>query len=462
MQKKTNIAIFGLGPASIFFCSRFLKSNITINIFEKGDKDQINKDNKIINSHGPINFFKNGNPEFINSFFGTCALWRKKGVGGKLQKFDKFDINNYNWPINYSELDYYYSEVIDELKKSVSNIDKYKNNKQFSNKFFQQLNSSFDIKISNGVLTANFSKVYDYYKKKLENSKNINIFYNSEISNLNYSFEDKKVESAEVISNSSRLKIQADNFVLSAGCINNNLILIKSFKDNLRYLEQFNIGKNLTFHPSCGIGQIIFKKKLNYNLIKDDIDYKNEQFFIQDYSKDKKLNSALAINLLFDYPKTKLSKLLFKFSKKIIGINLNLIFEHIPNLKSCINFKDVNNLSKNINIYTYFTDKNLKILEELKVDYLKKIKEFCAKNNYNFNQSINENFETNNHHHGGTVFGHNLDKYPVDKTNRLNGFKNMFINGSSVFPSSSIYGPTFTIMALSLRLADNIKKLYIN
>ena len=78
MQKKTNIAIFCLGPASIFFCSRFLNSNITINIFEKGNKDQVNKDNKIINSHGPINFFKNGNPEFANSFLELVLYGEKK------------------------------------------------------------------------------------------------------------------------------------------------------------------------------------------------------------------------------------------------------------------------------------------------------------------------------------------------------------------------------------------------
>jgi choline dehydrogenase-like flavoprotein len=46
----------------------------------------------------------------------------------------------------------------------------------------------------------------------------------------------------------------------------------------------------------------------------------------------------------------------------------------------------------------------------------------------------------------------------VDATGRVFGLHNLFIAGSAVFPTSSQANPTLTIVALALRLADEIKK----
>lgn len=460
MQNKLNIAIFGSGPASIFFCSRFFNTNVSINIYEKGGEEKITFENQIGNNKGPISFFNKENPEYVNSFFGTCSLWKTKGVGGKLQRFDKIDIENNDWPLTYNELDNYYFEVLKELDNSVKNISKFEEKKYFNSKFFKQLSNYFDLKISNGKLTTKFKKTYDYFKKKIKKSKNINIFYNSKVSNFNYSFENKTIIEADVISNNKKFKVVADNYILSTGCINNNVILLNTFKDKQNYLKHFNIGKNLSFHPSYGIGAILFKKNINYNSIKKDIDYRHEQFFLKNSTQDNVINSALALNVIFNYPKKKFENLLFKFNKTIKGFGINYNFEHKATLGNFIKLDKNYNIDKKFDIFTEISKDNQNNLEIIQNDYIKKISDFCKKNDYIFEKSINKNFETNNHHHGGTSFGHNSDKYLVDKNNRLNGFKNMFINGSSVFPSSSIHGPTFTIMALSLRLADQLKKMY--
>lgn len=44
----------------------------------------------------------------------------------------------------------------------------------------------------------------------------------------------------------------------------------------------------------------------------------------------------------------------------------------------------------------------------------------------------------------------------VDRHCRIHGMSNMYIAGSSVFPTAGATGPTFTLVALSLRLADHI------
>ena len=44
----------------------------------------------------------------------------------------------------------------------------------------------------------------------------------------------------------------------------------------------------------------------------------------------------------------------------------------------------------------------------------------------------------------------------VDSNLKMFGLSNLFISGSSVFPTSSIVNPTYTIIALSLRLGNHI------
>lgn len=46
----------------------------------------------------------------------------------------------------------------------------------------------------------------------------------------------------------------------------------------------------------------------------------------------------------------------------------------------------------------------------------------------------------------------------VDRNARVHGVSNLYIAGSSVFPTSGMANPTLTLVALSLRLADHIKR----
>ena len=43
---------------------------------------------------------------------------------------------------------------------------------------------------------------------------------------------------------------------------------------------------------------------------------------------------------------------------------------------------------------------------------------------------------------------------------RVHGVSNLFIAGSSVFPTGGTAGPTLTIVALALRLATHLRQRY--
>ena len=62
------------------------------------------------------------------------------------------------------------------------------------------------------------------------------------------------------------------------------------------------------------------------------------------------------------------------------------------------------------------------------------------------------------YHHLGTTRMHQDPKRGVvDADCRLHGVENLWVAGSSVFPTSGFANPTFTILALALRLADHLK-----
>ena len=67
------------------------------------------------------------------------------------------------------------------------------------------------------------------------------------------------------------------------------------------------------------------------------------------------------------------------------------------------------------------------------------------------------------HHMGGTRIGIDSKKSVVNTNLKLHNSKNLFIAGSSVFTTGGYANPTYTIVKLSLRLADEIgKQLKIN
>jgi choline dehydrogenase-like flavoprotein len=63
------------------------------------------------------------------------------------------------------------------------------------------------------------------------------------------------------------------------------------------------------------------------------------------------------------------------------------------------------------------------------------------------------------HHPSGTTRMHRDPSFGVvDPDGRVHGMENLFVAGSSVFPTSGYANPTLTIIALTIRLADHLKR----
>ena len=73
-----------------------------------------------------------------------------------------------------------------------------------------------------------------------------------------------------------------------------------------------------------------------------------------------------------------------------------------------------------------------------------------------------ENFSSQAHHLGTTRMSDDASKGVVDSNCKVHGISNLYIAGSSVFPTGSHANPTLTLIALTLRLANHIKRLNLS
>jgi choline dehydrogenase-like flavoprotein len=64
-----------------------------------------------------------------------------------------------------------------------------------------------------------------------------------------------------------------------------------------------------------------------------------------------------------------------------------------------------------------------------------------------------------NHPMGGTIMGQDISTSVVDTNLRLHGICNFYIASCSTFPAGGSSNPTFTLMALTLRLGEHLRKM---
>ena len=67
-------------------------------------------------------------------------------------------------------------------------------------------------------------------------------------------------------------------------------------------------------------------------------------------------------------------------------------------------------------------------------------------------------FGVSGHHIGTTRMHERPDLGVVNADCRVHDIDNLYIAGSSVFPTAGCNNPTLTVVALALRLADHLKK----
>ena len=463
IRQQNEVVIIGSGPAGISVALQLEKKGINSFIFEAGninydEQSQSLYDGKVIGDEYPDLKISR-----LRQFGGTSGHW-----GGSCLELDSYDFKK--WPITKSALDPYRQNSYEIL-----NIK--------GNFYKKSFNDDFDF------FNLNWSNVRfsEKYFEKIKKSKKISLILNCPLLMLNG--KDGIIENAEFKKNYKK-KVKAKYFVIATGGIENSRLLlwIKENNNNL-FDERLPIGKFWMDHPYHSVAEgIIFHDKFHEFLKKSKIekyfDFNcNYSFYFSPKRNFIDQSNLLNTCLLFDIrqidrefknnflnrlkclaPNVVKNKFFFEKTYKDYKFSLSLIKDQKPTIENKIilsNDKDELGIPKPILHWKRSENvrRSSRIIVERFAQFL--ISENLgrlAANQFLFNNEIYKH-ENGYHHIGGTRMGENISNSVVDKNCKVHKIQNLFVAGSSVFPTAGHAYPTLTITQLSLRLADYIYKL---
>jgi choline dehydrogenase-like flavoprotein len=447
--------IVGAGPAGITLAIKLAKKNKKILLVEGGGTEISHESQSLYEGEVVGDEYLSLDTCRLRYFGGTSNHW-----SGVCRTFDEIDFLSrpkfhlYEWPIEKSDIDKYLTEAFNILEINNIKPDKKINNWHIKKVHFEK---SPPVRFK------------DKYFDQIKNSNNIFLTLNTNC--INFETNGKLITKV-VLKNNFEKKIKSENFILSTGGIENSRILLWSneLSNGEIVKNTSSLGKYWMEHPNFDVGEAIFFGK-------DKFDYFNDFLVIEDQKKIdlgilnnrirfKRSQTSLEKNILeLSCYAPKLLKFLKLNREKICGSVIQAVWEQEPLKENKIT------LSKKLDylgvprtkLYWKKTENDLinvkKSLEVFASTFIRenigRIKIYPYVNNGNFPSSDNL---ASSHHIGGTRMSDNPNNGVVDKNCKVHGQENLYILGSSIFPTGGYTNPTLPIIQFALRLSEHLLK----
>ena len=467
------VVIFGSGPAGMSIALQFEKHKIKTLLIEAGD---------VIFNEQSQDFYK---CKIIGEDYGDMSMTRLRQLGGTsghwtgiCRPLDSYDFKT--WPINHRDLLAY--------QEGACNVLQLKNN--FKSK---KINNNFQ-HISYQKSNVRFGNFENFLKK----SKYIDLINN--LSLTNFIADGSKITGATLTTiNLEKITLMnAKNFVIACGCIENNRIMLNFKKNFPKYFtSNMPLGNYYMDHPVIEVAngiievenlkKVILFNNLGIKLLPKDYNFQasiaptnefinnNEIlnaeyiFNFSHYQNNKFLNKYIndLQKIAPNYSK-KLNKLINK--KKLLELSLSCspeqdaIFEN----KITLNKKEIDKFGINRPIIHWKKSNLMKKTQKICLENIGKF--FVEKNmgrigifDFIYDSQLYANAPNSPgiHHLGGTRMGNNENDSVVNSDLKFHNLDNLFICGGSVFRSSGHANPTLTIVQLALRLSDHLKTMLL-
>ena len=390
----------------------------------------------------------------LRQFGGTSGIW-----GGWSKPMENYNLSK--WGIEYNQLDKYSDQACKIL--SIKNIFRKSN----INKYFNQIEFQYS--------SVRFK---EKFKDHISKSAYINLFMNAQV--IQFSGEENLTKNVEFLFDGQNFKISSNFFILAAGGVENSRILLYSRIKNNLLRNNSSIGMYWMTHPWFIGGYGVLKKNelseyLGNTFINKDgplhiasSEFLNKEKKIlsgsiyMDAHENKKIVKEIIKDLLCVAPEfgKKIARSVFKKDLKCGNIFMHLEEPSNKNNKITLdeNIKDENGVPIT-NLYYKKSNETLVAAKTI----LEEFAEICRKLDLGriaISKGIDDlkNYDSLGvyHHIGGTRIGSDSKNSVVDNNLKIHGNKNLYIAGSSVFPTSGYTNPTFTIVQLSLRLGEHI------
>jgi choline dehydrogenase-like flavoprotein len=496
-----DICIIGAGAAGISIALEFMNSNYDVVLLEGGGFEYEDRIQELYDGKTTGQPYYPMKSSELHYFGGTTGHW-----GGMCAVFDPITfqkrdwVNDSGWPINQDTLLPYY-------KRAASNVDIDSNN--FDLEFWLKQDPDFiPLPLDEQVVWNKiwkFSKPTRFgikYREQIVNAKNIHLYTYANVVDITCTENLQNVKTVTI----KKFTAKAKYFILACAGIQNPRILLAANKQANKGLgnEHDLVGRFFMENAEFKSAELWLNQKSELNLymnlqprVRAELAIMPEKqaefkilngmvsFTPLDYAKqmpsyiqlwntsDPRINEEQTRKAMYKTAGSRIHRLFEKFKsseskKKHQAFQMTLRLEQSPNPLSRVtlgNQKDELGVPQaNLNwAFTPLEKKSLRKIYEIigqqageaGIGRVRLMEELWDPSDETLPVTTSGGW----HHMGTTRMSDDPKKGVVDADCKLHGMQNLFIAGSSCFTTGSAVNPTFTIVALSIRLADHVKHL---
>jgi choline dehydrogenase-like flavoprotein len=512
---KTDLCVIGTGAAGITIAAALAGSNVSVCMVESGGHER-DHETQALCAGDVVGLSRGSDPAStrFRMFGGTTCEW-----GGGCIPLDASDmevrdwIPHSGWPIVRDDLDPFYNRARDILS-----LPDY----PFFDERLALWLSRAPLEFDSALLTHAYSlgskrpQLGDVHWPRLKQSKNVIVLLHANVLELNVNASGTVVERASLQSLQGRVgSVQAQYFVIACGGIENARLLLLSNSVNKQGLgnDYDLVGRFFMDHPKGKLGCIVAhqpekltaaydprlaERRLRiYPQIALSTTLQKEQrvlngrvrpTVIEENVPDgivalRSLRCDLANGTKSDLPRD-IRRVIANFGDIIPGvrrrvlhglpavstirIDLNGFFEQAPNPDSRVSLgDDVDALGqRRVRLDWRLTELDRRTYEtalkvfSAEVDRLE-LGHVIADPWMEPAGAAFDGVEGAAHHLGTTRMSSEPRTGVVDRNCRVHDVDNLYVAGSSVFPTGGWAFPTYTIVALALRLSDMLRQRLI-
>jgi choline dehydrogenase-like flavoprotein len=516
---ETTVCIIGAGVAGITLALEMDKQGISTVLLESGGyrpddgtRDLYRGENVGI----PYTYADGSRSRFLGGSSNCWGGWCRPLDSWDFEKRDW--VKDSGWPFGLDELRPYYARTHALLKLGENNFEPAYWEAAIGRDDVKRHPLPSGLvrdTISQFSPPVRFGKVY---RAELQKSQHVRVFLNANAMNIDTDAQARDVTRIEVGTLSGqRFSVTAKVFVLATGGIENARLLLASNKIQAAGLGNGNdlVGRYFMDHPRTMVGKINFKKAWARNKLYDiKYHYQNKavsahgQYISSQFAltqkvleRERLLNARVWFYSVFRGENTKGSEALVRLKQAVLQkdqpdwnlpLDVVTMMAH-PIDTACfglarllqprpliteVKFQTIVEAEPNRDSrVTLSLQKDALGMNRVKVDWqltelvkrtfdrtVTLLAEEMQRTNV-ADVQLDEPFEgkpwpaqlEGTWHHMGTTRMHDSDKQGVvDRNCKMHGMSNLYIAGSSVFPTVGANFPTITIAALTLRLSEHI------
>lgn len=501
-----DICIVGAGTVGISIAMEWINSSYKVILLEGGGFEYDDSVQDLFKGKTTGQKYYPLKSTRLHYFGGSSQHW-----GGMCAPLDEIDfkkrnwVENSGWPIEKKDLDPFY-------KRSQSYLDL--GPYEYNLKYWRDKDPSleplpFDKKFIWNKMWQ-FSpptRFGDKYKNAIVESKNIHLYTYANVVNILTDENNSNV--SEMIIKNNQFKehrVRAKHFILACGAIQNSRLLLASNTQMKTGLGNSNdiVGRYFMEHPEISSAELWLSAPLPMHLyaLRGSNPYlPRAELAITEkkQSEFKILNGTCSFTPLIKTLYKKSNMETWQYENPVINLNnyggKYSIFERVKRKVRRMQDSRQKNISLAFQLYirleqapsplsriTLDSEKdNLGVpranlhweLSSLEKSSIRKIietignqagvndigrvklKEFLI----NRSDTSHPPYGAGWHHMGTTRMNNDPKKGVTDSNCKIHGINNLFVTGSSCFPTSGAANPTLTIVALGIRLSDHIKKI---